>query len=317
MRHAAAALPWVLAGMLLGCSKPGPVTYQGYVEGEYVYVASALGGRLEHLRVQRGQSVDAGAALFELEANEELAVKQQADEQLKATEAQLADLKLGKRNPELDVAEAQLAQAIAAEDQAARQLKRDEAQLEVGAIPRTQVEDSRANHAIKAARTRELRDALAVYRLPARGGQILAQGAQVEAARASLSQSDWRLSQKHVAASRGGLVADTLYREGEWVPAGSPVVRMLPSQSVKVRFFVPESISGGLKPGRHVALQCSSCGTDIPADVTFIADEPEYTPPVIYSNENRAKLVFMVEARPSGAAGERLRPGQPVAVSLR
>ena len=85
---------------------------------------------------------------------------------------------------------------------------------------------------------------------------------------------------------------------------------------MKVRFFVPEVISGGLKPGRRVALQCTGCGADVPAAVTYIAGEPEYTPPVIYSNENRAKLVFMVEAFPSDAAGERLRPGQPVTVRL-
>jgi HlyD family secretion protein len=312
-----AHLSWIVAASLLGCSAAPPTSYQGYVEGEYVHVASALGGRLERLLVQRGQSVDAGAPLFVLEADEELAVKQQADEQLKASEAQLADLKLGKRNPELDVAQAQLAQAQAAEQQAARQLERDEAQLLVGAIPRTQVEDARANHAIKAARTRELKDLLAVSKLPARGGVIDAQGAQVEAARAALTQSSWRLAQKHVSARGAGLVADTLYREGEWVAPGSPVIRMRAPEGVKLRFFVPQAVAGGLKPGRELAVQCDGCGAEVTAAVTSIADEPEYTPPVIYSNENRAKLVFMVEARPAPGSGQGLRPGQPVSVTLR
>jgi HlyD family secretion protein len=316
MRHNALAL-LIAAVILGGCSGETPSTYQGYVEGEYVHVASPVGGRLERLLVQRGQTVEAKARLFELEADQETAAKRQADEQLKASQAQLADLRVGRRNPELDVAKAQLAQAVAAEQQAAQQLKRDEAQFEVGGIPRAQLEDSRANHAIKAARVRELQGQLDVSRLPAREDQIRAQDAQVAAARAASSQSDWRLDQKHVSATQGGLIVDTLYREGEWVPPGSPVVRMLPPQNVKVRFFVPQAVAGGLKPGRNVALRCDGCEAEVPATVSFIANEPEFTPPVIFSNETRAKLVFMVEARPSVENAVRLRPGQPVSVILR
>ena len=316
MRHNALAL-LIAAEILGGCSGDTPSTYQGYVEGEYVHVASPVGGRLERLLVQRGQTVEAKARLFELEADQETAAKRQADEQLKASQAQLADLRVGRRNPELDVAKAQLAQAVAAEQQAAQQLKRDEAQFEVGGIPRAQLEDSRANHAIKAARVRELQGQLDVSRLPAREDQIRAQDAQVAAARAASSQSDWRLDQKHVSATQGGLIVDTLYREGEWVPPGSPVVRMLPPQNVKVRFFVPQAVAGGLKPGRNVALRCDGCEAEVPATVSFIANEPEFTPPVIFSNETRAKLVFMVEARPSVENAPRLRPGQPVTVTLK
>jgi HlyD family secretion protein len=316
MRHVAFLLS-IIPGGLIGCSADKPPTFQGYVEGEYVYVASPVGGRLEHLLVQRGQLIQAGAPLFQLEADEEQAARLQADEQLKASQAQLADLKLGKRNPELDVVKAQLAQAVAAEQQAAQQLKRDEAQFEVGGIARSQVDDSRTNHEMKAARVRELTEQLKVSQLPAREEQIRAQAAGVAAATAALSQSNWRLDQKHISATQAGLVADTLYREGEWVPAGSPVVRMLPPKNIKVRFFVPETVAGGLKPDRSVALHCDGCGADVPAVVTYISNESEYTPPVIYSNENRAKLVFMVEARPTVENAERLRPGQPVAVTLK
>ena len=310
-----AALAFI-AGLLAACSGDKSSGYQGYVEGEYVHVASPVAGRLERLLVQRGQTIEAGAPLFELESDQEKAAKQQADEQLNAAQAQLADLKLGKRTPELVVVQAQLAQAIAAEDQAARQLKRDEAQLEAGGIARAQLEDSRANHAIKAARVKELSGQLEVSRLPARDDQIRAQNAQVAAARAASSQSAWRLEQKRPAAVQGGLVTETLYREGEWVPAGSAVVRMLPPKNVKLRFFVPETAAGGLKPGRSVSVHCDGCGADVPAVVTYVSNEPEYTPPIIYSNQTRAKLVFLVEARPSVENGARLRPGQPVSVTL-
>lgn len=312
------ALAVSIASAALGaCSSDKPATYQGYVEGEYVHIASAVGGRLERLLVQRGQTIEAKAPLFNLEAEQETAAKQQADEQLKAAQAQLADLRLGKRTPELDVVRAQLAQAVAAEQQAAIQLKRDEAQFEIGGIARAQLDDSRANHAIKAERARELAGQLQVSRLPARNEQIRAQDAQVAAARAVSSQANWRLDQKRVSASQGGLVVDTLYREGEWVPAGGPVVRMLPPTNLKVRFFVPQAIAGALKPGRNVVLHCDGCDADVPATVSYVNNEPEYTPPVIYSNETRDKLVFMVEARPAPDGAQRLRPGQPVAVALR
>jgi HlyD family secretion protein len=316
MRHNALALS-IVAGALAGCSVEGSNTFQGYVEGEYVHVASPVGGRLDRLLVQRGQTVEAKAPLFQLESEEETAAKRQSDAQLKASQAQLADLRQGRRNPELDVAKAQLAQAIAAEQQAAVQLKRDEAQFEVGGIPRAQLDDSRANHAIKAARVRELQGQLEVSQLPARQDQIRAQDAQVAAARAASNQSDWRLDQKHISAAQAGLVVDTLYREGEWVQPGSPVVRMLPPQNVKVRFFVPQAVAGGLKPGRNVMLRCDGCEAEVPATVSFIANEPEFTPPVIFSNETRSKLVFMVEARPSVENAVRLRPGQPVSVTLK
>ena len=305
------------SALLAACSKEAADTYQGYVEGEYVHVASPVGGRLEKLAVQRGQVIEAKAALFALESEQEAAARRQAEEQVRAAQSQLADLKVGRRNPEVDVVRAQLAQAVSAEEQAAQQLKRDQAQLEAGGIPRAQVDDARANHAMKAARVRELSNQLEVSRLPARDDQIRAQEAQVAAASAGASQAAWRLEQKTVAATQGGLVVDTLYREGEWVPPGSPVVRMLPPGNVKIRFFVPQAVAGSLKPGRAVAVRCDGCPTEVAATVSFIAAEPEYTPPVIYSNETRAKLVFLVEARPAVGDAPRLRPGQPVTVALK
>jgi HlyD family secretion protein len=301
---------------LAACSGEKSAAYQGYVEGEYVNVASAVAGRLDKLLVQRGQTIDAKAPLFRLETEQELAAKQQADEQLNAAQAQLADLQLGRRKPEVAVTQAQLAQAEAALEQAVLQLKRDEAQFDAGGIARAQLEESRANQAIKAARVRELAGQLDVTRLPAREDQIRAQSAQVAAARAAQTQATWRLDQKRPVGGQGGLVADTLYREGEWVAAGSPVVRLLPPGNVKLRFFVPEAAAGGLKPGRSVSVSCEGCGTGLAAVVSYVSNEPEFTPPVIYSQETRAKLVFLVEARPSAENAPRLRPGQPVSVTL-
>lgn len=316
MRRWLLALP-VGTALLAACTENPAANYQGYVEGEYLQIASPLAGRLESLLVTRGQTVAAGAPLFKLEANDELAARDQAQQQLNAAQAQLADMQSGKRKPELGVSSAQVNQARASEEQARQQLARDEAQFAAGGIPRSQLDDSRARLAIQSARVRETSAQLALGHLPARSDLIRAQSAQVAAAQALLRQQNWRLEQKQLSASAAGLVADTLYRPGEWVAAGSPVLRLLPPANIKIRFFVPEAVAGGLKPGRQVVLRCDGCPGDIAATVNFIADAPEFTPPVIYSNESRAKLVFMAEARPAADHAARLRPGQPVAVTLK
>ena len=94
-------------------------------------------------------------------------------------------------------------------------------------------------------------------------------------------------------------------------------MRLLPPENIKVRFFVPESLVGTLSIGKNVVLHCDGCPADIPARVTFISTESEYTPPIIYSNETRSKLVYMIEARPPADKAPDLHPGQPVEVKLR
>ncbi len=318
-RSATVALAVCIAG-IAGCGRQSAdsgAAYQGYVEGEFVYLSSSQSGTLTQLAVQRGQTVAAEAPAFALEAVNETAALQQAQHQLAAARAQLADLQTGKRPPEVNVTKAQLAQAAAQARKAEQQRVRDEAQFRAGGISAQQRDDSRTAAQTTAAQVRELQSQVDVANLPGRAQQIGAQAAQVEAAQAAVAAAQWKLDQKRVAAPAAGLVYDTLYRLGEWVQAGNPVVQMLPPQNVKVRFFVPETVVGSLAPGRAVSIHCDGCAADVPARVTYVSGEAEYTPPVIYSNESRTKLVFMVEARPAPADAPKLHPGQPVAVRVR
>lgn len=311
------ALYALCAMLLAACGAAGDDGFQGYVEGEFVNVAGPLGGRLEHLAVKRGDEVQAGASLYALEAVSESAAVREAQAQLDVARARLADLKLGRRAPEQAVTQAQIAQAEADAARAATQLARDEKQLRAGGVSQAQVDDDRA--ALDAARARlaQFRGELAVARLPSRADQIRAQAALVDAAEAALAQANWQLARKTVAATLAGRVTDTLFREGEWVPAGGPVVRMLPPGNIKLRFFVPEAVVGSLKVGRALAVRCDGCGADIPATLSYVSSQAEFTPPVIYSNEMRSKLVFMIEARPAPDQATRLHPGQPVSVLLK
>jgi len=133
--------------LLSGCSERAPESYQGYVEGEFVNVATSAAGRLEALYVKRGDAVAVNTRLYLLDAVDAAAAERQAREQVRTAEATLADMRQGKRPQEQDVTRAQLAQAQADEQKAAAQLARDDAQYKIGGIPRAQADDSRTAHA--------------------------------------------------------------------------------------------------------------------------------------------------------------------------
>src|SRR5262245_9273687 len=170
---------------LAACTHREPNSFQGYAEGEFVHVASPVGGRLEKLFVARGQTVAADAPLFELESAQETAAVGQAEQTPHAAEAQLTDLGSGKRAPEIAVTNAQLEQAKAKAEQSEAALARDTAQLEAGGISRNQLEATQASRDVDAARVRELTEQLEVARLAARPAQIQAQGSEVAAAQAA------------------------------------------------------------------------------------------------------------------------------------
>jgi HlyD family secretion protein len=313
VRHAAAVL---LAALAVGCSEPPSARLQGYAEGEYVRVASPFAGQLAKLAVKRGDQVGAGAPLFVLEQENEAAQRREAADRLARAQAQVDNLRKAKRPSEIEAVRAELAQAEANLKLAEANLKRQEDLFRANYVSGERLDDARNQAARARAQVDEMRAQLATSRLAARPDEIRAAEAEVAAARNALAQADWRLAQKAQRAPHDALVQDTLFVAGEWVPAGAPVVNLLPPGNIKVRFFVPEAQVGALKSGQAVTLACDGCAGPIPAQITYVAPQAEYTPPVIYSRERREKLVFMVEARPAPADAPKLHPGQPVEVTL-
>jgi len=311
-------LPALLAILAqAACSDKPPAAFQGYAEGEFVLVAAPFGGRLEKRYVNRGEEVAAGAPLFALEQENEKAARREALERVRNAEAKLANIAAGRRKPEIEAVQAQEAQVAAARTLSENQLRQQKALFEKGFLSQAGMDTARSNYDRDIARVAEMEAQIRLARLAiGRDKEIAAAQADVDAARAVLAQSDWRLQQRAVAATEKSLVHDTLYSEGEYVNAGSPVVSLLPPGNLKMRFFVPETAVGALKVGQQVHAACDGCGAPIAAKISYISRQAEFTPPVLYSREQRAKLVFLVEARPAPADAVKLKPGQPLDVSL-
>jgi HlyD family secretion protein len=281
-----------------------------------VRVAAPFAGTLQQLSVRRGDQVEAARPLFALENENETAARREAEQRLRAAEARLENLKSGKRPPEIETAAQELQQARAMRELASANVARQQKLHASGFISRAALDDAQAQFKREDAHVKELEAAVVTAKMPARSDEIRAAEADARAAKEVLAQSEWKLAQRAVATPAAGLVHDTYFVVGDWVPAGSPVASVLPPGNVKVRFYVPEPLLGSLKLGQTVTINCDGCAAPFAATIRFIADRAEFTPPVLYSKENRAKLVYLVEAKPAPADAAKLHPGQPVDVAL-
>src|SRR5262245_25938294 len=243
----------IATAVLVACNRPPSDRVQGYVEGEFVYVASPFAGQLEALSVRRGGQVRAGEALFALERVSEKAARDEAERRLGQALANLEDAKKGKRPTEIDSLKAQLKQAQAALRLSSREVVRQEGLRAVpGAAVELEVDRARAARDQDRQRVAQLQADLNTALLGSRTDQVIAAEAEVRAREAALAKAEWEFGQKRQQAPKSGLVFDTLYREGEWVPAGRPVVVVLPPENIKVRAFVPETRVGAIHPGDEV-----------------------------------------------------------------
>ncbi len=316
LSHLCGLLGWLpLAAGLLGCPAADALMLQGYVEGEYVRIAPAVEGRLRTLAVARGDRVAMGALLFTLEETRLAAMRAESAASLARAEAELADLRRARRPEEITAIEAERNEAAAALRLSTTQLARQEHLVAEGDSPRERLDESQAAQQRDAARLAAVEAQLALARQAGSDEQIRAAAAAVEAAAAALAQAEWQLAQMAAVAPEAGLVTNTFHEPGEWVVAGAPVVELLPPQKVKLRFFVPETELAAIRLGAAVGVTCDGC-PELTAEITYVAPEAEFTPPVIYSQETRAKLVFLVEAHPREDAPAPLHPGQPVTVRI-
>lgn len=268
----------LMALALSGCSRQPSHQAQGYVEGRYTYVATSVSGRLQKLLVQRGSEVKAGQLLFVLEPQPEMDAYFAA----LGNEEQAA-LEQGVIQPNLDFARLTY--------------QRYKKLVPKNAIEQSQLDSATAN-------------------MLSLGQQLDKAHAGLAAAKATTAQAQWVSDQKIVNAPVDAIVFDTYYRLGEYTEAGKPILSLLAPQDIKVIFYISERWLGELQLGDAVQVKCDSCARSIQGRISFISPSAEYTPPVIYSNETTAKLIYRIEAEFTPDMARQLHPGQPVTVTF-
>jgi len=304
----------IASGLLFACSDNDSVV-QGYIEGEYTYVASNQSGHLTHLAVQRGQSIQANTLIFELETNPEKDQVAQAAAELASAKATLSDMKLGSRQEEIDEILADIALTDSAIDFYGKQIQRYKnlADQSYGTVEDYDEKQFRYQAAL--AKKANYQAGLALAKQGDRVEQIAAQADVVEQAQTKLDEAQWRLQQKQQKAPVSGVVFDTYYVQGEWVAQGQAVASILAPENVQVVFFVSEPTLPKIAVGNTVSIQCDQC-QPAKATINYISNENEYTPPVIFSEDMRDKLVYEVKATLPKDVALHYHPGQPIDVVL-
>jgi HlyD family secretion protein len=307
------ALPF--AAQLFGaCAAPAPLAV-GYVEGEYVMLAPIEVAQVRDLAVRRGDRVETGTVIARLEDTDATIAVMQAQAALAQAEAQLADLRLGKRPEEVAVLEAAVRSARAEVAEAARGLVRVRDLFGRGIATQAQFDEASTASEVAEAALGQAEANRAVAGLAARPEAIRAAEGQAKQAEASLDNARWRLAQRLIQAPSPGRVSDVIRNPGDIAGPSAPVVSMLPDGAVKLKVYLPEPGFYAVKVGDRLTVRCDGCPDGLTARVSYVSPDPEFTPPVIYSLETRQKLVYLVEARPEDGAG-RLQPGQIVDVEL-
>lgn len=303
------------AALLGACSDKGAPPMSGWAEVQLLQVAPTAGGVLKTVAVKRGQAVQAGQLLFTLDDEAEGQGEAAAVARRERAAAQSANLRQGRRPEELRVIDQQLAQAQAQLSASSTALERQQELVRQGFVSPLRLDELRSNRERDAARVAELQAQQQVARLAARGPEQAAADAELRASGADVELSRWRVGQRQRLAPVAAQVFEVYYEPGETVGAGMPVVALLPPSGLKLRFFVAQGELARATPGALVRLACDGCAEGLSARIRFVSPQAEYTPPVIYSNNARSKLVFLVEAEPADAAtAAALRPGQPVDV---
>lgn len=293
------------------------VVMQGYIEGEFFRPAAPLAGNLQTLAVKRGMTVKEGTPLFTLDPEPEATTVKELEQKVLVTQAKLRDLQKGQRPLEIKALEARKIQAQTDLELAKTEQTRYETLFRQKVVQKEMLDTARATTERNQARLEEISAQLETAKLAAREDAVMAADAEVAVAKAALEKAKWWLAQKQVMAPVDGRIVDIFYYAGEWVPAGTPILSLLPPEHVKVRFFAPGWLLGDLAVGRLVELACDGCAKRMNAMVNYVAAQAEYTPPVIYSRESRTKLVYSVEASVTPENAVKLHPGQPVDVFYR
>lgn len=293
---------------------PGGDVFQGYVDGDLLQAGPEVSGRITELSVQEGARVQTGEIIIRLDDRLQQTGLELAAARLEEARARLRLAEAQRQRPEaLRVLEAAVEQVKAALKVSRAEYERIRRLYEKHIVPKARLDTARGALERDEARLEEAKRQLETARLPARAEEIGAAMASVRAAEAQVREAKARLQQTRVQAPAGGVVQEVYFRPGEIVRAGQPVLSILPPRNLKIRFYVAEPLRAKYHLGDIVEISCDSCSGNQRARISFISGKAEYTPPVIFSPRERARLVYRLEAVPLSKAFK-LAIGQPVDV---
>lgn len=287
---------------------------QGYAEGRLIYLAPRTLGPITTLSVEEGDPVEKNDMLFSLDDGTATSALAQAQATHAALEARLADLQAGGRQQDIDAARQSVARANAALKLAKGNQARSAALVAKGQAPQSRLDQDDAVLAQAQAELGMQKAQLALVRAPARKDAISGAADDVRAQQAVMAQAAKALANLSVWAPTDGVIEMVLRRRGEIAGPSQPVLALLAPEQLRIRFFIAETDLALLQTGDRVQLSCDSCKALQEGRIVFIANSAEFTPPIIFTEKERKKLVYMVEARPETPS--RFHPGQPVMVTL-
>ncbi len=276
-------------------------------------IGAPQAGRITAVKAIKGHAVNTGEVLFALDPAQAQAEVARAEAALATASATHQNLLTGKREEEIAVIRAQIGQARASLALARKERQRASTLASSGTAAQSRLDQAQEQVNHYESRLAELSASEKVAALPARSPEFGAAAARAAEADAQLVAARDKLKNLSPVAPATADVDDVFFKAGEWVAAGQPVVSLLAPGDVNLRFFVPEAALAKAQPGTLITYRCDGCGAPGRATISRVASQPEYTPPVIYSEGARAKLVYLVEARPE-APDTQLRPGLPIEV---
>jgi HlyD family secretion protein len=303
-----------LLSVLPGFGHAGPQMWNGYVEEDYSYAAATSAGTIAQIAVKEGQLVKQGDLLFVLDQSQQQAQYDAAKARADAAQATLDNLRTGSRQEEIDVTQASLMKAQADSALAQQNLVRSQDLFARGLEPQAKLDQDKASVKSAQAAVEQLQAQLKVQQLPARDAQQIAAEANLAAAKADADTAKAALENRRVAAPENGRIERLFFKAGEVANAATPVVSISGSDAMKVLFYVSETDRQRFALGDRLAISCDGCRAELTATVSRFASDPQFTPPIIYSRDERNRLVFLTEATLDQQTG--ILPGQPVSLEL-
>lgn len=302
------------AFLLVACDSGNHPRFQGYVEGDYTYLASPYGGALVKLHVVRGQKVTKNQLLFELDPNPQMIAAAEANYAFEAEKHTLKDFENPRRFPEILAIKAEIGRVEADIKLAKARLERYQKLYDQKVVDKDTFDEAISNLARQEQLKVQYLANLSLAEMGNREEQIKSQGEKVKDTFQKYQDTKWQLEQKTKRAPSSGVIIDTYYRIGEYVGAEKPVVSLLSPENVHVEFFVVIAFLPRIQLGQKVTVRCDTCRNSEEAVISYISPEAQYVPPLVYSFENRDKLVFRIQADLSD--NTELKPGEPVMVRL-